>query len=109
MKAEGYLKSVYTDVEGHDYVSLEQALRAVEIAKEETKLQLTNEAELYGWVARNKDGSLYLFEKEPIRSSNHSEWWDRDYHSTSLDENKYPDLRWEDEPIFVKLIIIKED
>jgi hypothetical protein len=36
-------------------------------------------------------------------------WWDRDYQSTTLDNKDFPDLKWEDKPIYVKLVTIKED
>ena len=62
---------------------------------------------LDGWVARDENGSLHLFEVEPSRIMHR--WWDRDYHSTTLDKKDFPDLEWEDEPVSVKLIIIKKE
>ncbi len=55
------------------------------------------------WVARNKKGTLTLFEQIPRRCENH--WWDRDYQSCELEPDYFPDLKWEDEPIEVELII----
>lgn len=69
--------------------------------------QMIKSAKLSGWVARDENGSLHLFEVEPSRIMHR--WWDRDYHSTGLDENDFPDLEWEDEPVYVKLPIIKEE
>lgn len=71
------------------------------------KQQVMKTAKLSGWVARDKNGNLHLFEMEPTRLIHR--WWDRDYHSTGLDESDFPDLKWEDEPVYVKLPIIEED
>ena len=71
--------------------------------------KLMKEAKLYGWVARDENGSLHLFEEEPRRIEDGGLWWDRDYNCTTLDKNDFPDLEWEDEPVYVKLIILKEE
>jgi hypothetical protein len=71
------------------------------------KQQMIKSAKLSGWVARDENGSLHLFEVEPSRIMHR--WWDRDYHSTTLDNKDFPDLEWENEPVYVKLAIIKED
>lgn len=72
------------------------------------ELQMIKSAKLEGWIARDEDDRLHLFEVKPRRLEKEHRWWDRDYHSTSLDESDFPNLKWEDEPIYVKLIIIKE-
>ena len=64
---------------------------------------------LDGWIARDEDGRLHLFEVEPRRLEEKHRWWDRDYHTTGLDEREFPELKWEDEPISVKLVIIKKE
>ena len=71
------------------------------------KKQMIKSAKLSGWVARDENGSLHLFEVEPSRIMHR--WWDRDYHSTTLDNKDFPDLEWENEPVYVKLPIIVED
>ena len=71
------------------------------------KQKVINDTKLHGWVARDENGSLHLFEVEPSRIMHR--WWDRDYHSTTLDNKDFPDLKWEDEPVYVKLPIIVED
>lgn len=71
------------------------------------KQQMIKSAKLSGWVARDENGSLHLFEVEPSRIMHR--WWDRDYHRTGLNESDFPDLKWEDEPVYVKLPIIVED
>jgi hypothetical protein len=73
------------------------------------KQQMIKSAKLSGWVARDEDGSLHIFEVEPRRSSDNHRWWDRDYYSTGLDKSDFPDLKWEDEPVYVKLPIIVEE
>ena len=54
------------------------------------KQQMMKSAKLSGWVARDENGSLHLFEVEPSRIMHR--WWDRDYHSTTLDKKDFPDL-----------------
>lgn len=71
------------------------------------KQQMIKSAKLSGWVARDENGSIHLFEVEPSRIMHR--WWDRDYHSTTLDKKDFPDLEWEDEPVYVKLPIIVEN
>ena len=73
------------------------------------KQQMIKSAKLSGWVARDENGSLHLFEVEPRRLEKEHRWWDRDYHSTTLDNKDFPDLEWENEPVYVKLPIIVED
>jgi len=73
------------------------------------KEQMLRESKMSGWVARDKDGSLHIFEVKPRRSADGHQWWDRDYQSTALKSSDFPDLKWEDKPVCVKLAIIKED
>lgn len=73
------------------------------------KQQMILNAKLYGWVARDENGRLHLFEVEPIRLEKEHQWWDRDYQSTAIDNKDFPDLKWEDEPVYVKLPIIVEN
>ena len=54
------------------------------------------------WVARDKDGCLWLYIYKPIRSKTNY-WWEVDEQNTPLDEDDclmidielFPDLRWE--------------
>lgn len=59
----------------------------------------------YGWVARNRNDSLQLFQVEPRRGEGY--WWDRDYASTVINHEMFPDLTWNDDPICVDIAIIK--
>ena len=92
--------------DSHDYMSEYIRDVARHFANWQTH-QIIKSAKLYGWVARDENGSLHLFEVEPRRILHR--WWDRDYHSTTLDNKDFPDLEWEDEPVYVKLPIIVED
>jgi hypothetical protein len=76
---------------------------------EKMKEQMLKEPNLSGYVARDEDGNLHIFEVEPRRMEEKHRWWDRDYNCHIIDNDAFPDLRWKDEPICVKLIIIKED
>ena len=90
-------------------VSLEKLLDIASNFVKWQKVQLIKSAELDGWIARDEDDRLHLFEVEPRRLEKEHRWWDRDYHRTGLDESDFPDLKWEDEPVYVKLPIIVED
>ena len=61
------------------------------------------------WVARDKDGSLWIyFDDKPKKS--HDKWWatNQSVRYCRINSSLFPDLRWEDEPIEVKLVR-KED
>lgn len=56
-----------------------------------------------GWVARESDGYIYLFAEKPTRNQKIGGW-----NGTTLLEfpkGILPQIRWEDEPIEVELII----
>lgn len=63
-----------------------------------------------GWIARNKDGSLVFCYHKPHRENSITqEWWgscDADFriYDDTIDE-QFKDLKWEDEPREVELII----
>lgn len=82
---------------------------ADEHPKKVKEVDLAKNPELSGWVARDKDGNLHVFEVKPKRSIDDCGWWDRDYKCSAIDKNAFRDLKWEDEPVCVKLIIIKEE
>lgn len=58
------------------------------------------------YVARDEDGSLYLYGFKPERQYN--TWYDWDdgshFNIIELDRELFPKLKWEDDPIEVKLI-----
>lgn len=61
------------------------------------------------WIARDKDGTMWLYIDEPVRSLNS---WEVDTEKSLLraddcmeiDGDLFPDIKWEDEPIEVELI-----
>ena len=66
------------------------------------------------YVARDRDGGLFLFENKPWRQTNDKMWLDSPiyldykYDGTGcirqLDPDLYPGLKWEDEPIKIEKI-----
>lgn len=58
------------------------------------------------YLARDKDGELYLYENEPKKCNIYfkpGEWET----SIQLDANKFPEVTWENSPVKVELIIKK--
>lgn len=61
------------------------------------------------YVARDKDGKLWLYMCEPIRADNgfvsalNIYLTHRNFHIFGLNENDYDSLKWEDEPVEVFL------
>ena len=61
------------------------------------------------YIARDKDGSLWLYIGKPIRSESvfaselNIGFTNRNFHILGLNKNDYDYLRWEDEPVEVYL------
>lgn len=58
------------------------------------------------YIARDKDGDLYLYKKQPVK---YSESWqlcsDNPHDFYKLDSSLFPEVKWEDEePTEVKLV-----
>ena len=53
------------------------------------------------WVARDKNGFLFVYEDKPERRDNQKEWIGR--FLCSMKNSYFPELKWEDEPIEVEL------
>ena len=53
------------------------------------------------WVARDKNGFLFVYEDKPTRRDNQREWLGR--FLSSMKNSFFPELKWEDEPIEVEL------
>ena len=53
------------------------------------------------WVARDKNGFLFVYEDKPTRCDNQKEWIGR--FLCSMKNSYFPELKWEDEPIEVEL------
>lgn len=60
------------------------------------------------WIARDKDGSLWLYDEKPIREEKCSVWINEsnitDEGIGVLQPTMFPSLKWEDEPIEVDLL-----
>ena len=61
---------------------------------------------LKGWVARDSDDKLCLFDRKPIKYEPVGLWTNTG-ECMLLRENVFPELTWEDEAIEVELIIRK--
>lgn len=59
------------------------------------------EATISGWVCRDKDGTLCLYYKKPMRGK--EEWFG--IYDRQLPEDSFPSLTWQDEPIEVEITI----
>lgn len=57
------------------------------------------------FVARDKDNSLYLYYTKPTRIN--EEWVADD--GFLINSELFPELKWEDEPIEVELLIRKKE
>ena len=53
------------------------------------------------WVARDKNGFLFVYEDKPTRWDIRKEWIGR--FLNSIKNSYFPELKWEDEPIEVEL------
>lgn len=61
------------------------------------------------WIARNKDGSLYLFTKKPTRVGSYGTWiWGNQNYCIRINDEKYS-VKWEDEPVEVTLVPIMDE
>lgn len=59
------------------------------------------------WIARDKDNSLFIYSKEPIKNYNSYIYAPGDdLNSVSIPEELYPELTFENSP---KQLIIKQD
>ena len=71
------------------------------------RTELKNKVHFY--VARDKDGKLWLYIGEPIRadtafvSALNIDLTHHNFHSLGLNKNDYDSLKWEDEPVEVFL------
>ena len=62
------------------------------------------------WIARDENGSLTLFKKKPEKSEEDGEWSVFELHVKywELDEDLFPEVKWDDEPRELVLKPIKE-
>ena len=72
----------------------------------EKKKEQKPETKLTGWVAKDRDGEICVYEDYPERDSKGQFWLASGY--MSLDEKSFPDLKWENEPVKVEITIRKK-
>lgn len=66
------------------------------------------ENKIIGWLARDADDRLFLYETDPYKSSRREKWYeDTEYKAPRLlDSNLFPEVKWEDKkPTKVELTI----
>ncbi len=75
--------------------------------EERRKKDLREERRLYNWVARNKDGDLFLYKVKPRRYIRNG-WFDNQYWRPykKIDNSRYEQVTWENSPI--RLSSLKE-
>ena len=66
------------------------------------------EVKLTGWVARDGDERIWVYETCPKKHSEWLEWVGNEGGSMCLDQKSFPNLKWEDEPVEVEIIIRKK-
>lgn len=59
------------------------------------------------WIARDKDGHLFIWNKLPHRGYDAWEYIGALVHWLEIDSSLFPDLKWEDDPIEVSLMSSK--
>lgn len=56
------------------------------------------------YVARDKNGSLWLYSEKPHRDEEFCMWFSGSTNNMQINREEFPELKWEDEPKKVKLI-----
>jgi len=63
-------------------------------------------ATIKGWVARDKDGSLYFYDHKPIRDNEDEDFVEQNADAYLLHDGlDIPSITWNDEPIEAELTI----
>lgn len=65
------------------------------------------EVKLTGWVARDKNGEIYVYGDYPEKDSERPIWIGSN--SINLYQESFPNLKWEDEPMEVEITIRKNN
>lgn len=65
-------------------------------------------AKLTGWVARDRDGRIWVYETCPEKYSERG-WWRGDGGSMLLDEKSFPNIKWETGAVEVEVTIKKKN
>lgn len=62
------------------------------------------------WIARDKDGALYMYKVKPYRGkSDYEDCWDSDGDTLALDNSLFQSITWESEPLEVTISIIQKN
>lgn len=81
-----------------DYTAIRKAVEfGISLAKSKT----AEDTVIQGWVARDCDGDVFLYQNEPDRN----EMFWNGYMMHSLPIDSFPDLTWESDPIEVEIIL----
>lgn len=56
------------------------------------------------YVARDRNGTLWLYREKPWREEDCGLWFSDSTNIMQINSEEFPQLKWEDEPIEVKLI-----
>lgn len=99
------------EITTHDFDSLEEmydSFRKAVIVDSEPHWKPSEgqkpEVKLTGWVARDENGEIYAYEDYPEKDS---EMWIGS-NSMLLDRKSFPNIKWEDEPMEVKVTITRK-
>jgi len=65
------------------------------------------EVKLTGWVARDRNEDICVYEDYPEKDSKRQFWFASGH--MSLDEKSFPDIKWENEPVEVEITIRKNE
>ena len=58
------------------------------------------------WIARDKDGTLCVFESKPYLKKNKD--WDSNYNCFVIDESQFPEVTFKNSPMEVELKLIEK-
>lgn len=77
---------------------LEQEYQEPITLTEDEKVILKNIDKFYKWVARDRDGSLYVYEEKPIRKVTYSVWSADGFFTINTFKHLFKLIKWEDDP-----------
>ena len=61
------------------------------------------------WIARDKDGYLYIYDKKPIKLKDYFESDDYSRFNALLHSSSFPEVTFENSPQKVRLELVKEE
>lgn len=99
---EAIRPQLYPEYDMDDLANAFEAGANFALGKQETKQEVdAEETVISGWVARDKDDDVFLYQNQPDR--NEIAW--NGYMMHSLPTDSFPDLTWESEPLPVEIIL----